>query len=694
MIAFYQFQTVYSRVRLALVLMLLSALIPMFFCWVSHDPIQLVDWVVLLTASFLMILQKFKFSSYWITGFLLTSGLVILHSLSVYQGYLGVDTALWFVALYLFGRLVFGPGTRWLALVCIFPLGIYPLVEGMGLGPVVDGDWGARLSLFMQMFLATSSILLAVHFEGRDARVQQEALEWDSRRHRALLGALPDVVWVQGLHQPIVEEIRIPERTEWPPGIQDLKGKNPFEVLAPALAHALENAIDALKHQGGVTHFEYRIGGQNARSFGGSIALGDDDRIVVVLRDHTELRRAEERLREENRRLQAAKIELQIARERAELSEAAKSRFLSTMSHEIRTPINALIGASDLLSEDNPKPEQVETLQMLRFASDHLLHLVNDILDYNKLDAGKLRTESLPLVLKEWSHLLVQSWQPKAKDVGIRLVLDCEDVLLRPVLTDTTRWGQILNNLVGNALKFTPEGGVVRVELRKIEDHQRIWIEGVVSDTGIGIPSDALERLFQPFEQAGPEIARLYGGSGLGLAIVKKLVELLGGKIHVQSEPGWGTQFRFTIPLEWAPIAAASHEDNAVQENLGKAQFSGRVLLIEDNVMNQKLITKMLTRYGLVSQISGSGEDGLLAFDDGSWDLILVDLHLPGIDGLETARQLRQKGCRAPLVLMTADHLEGLREIARQAGVNAFLDKPFHMKDLELCLLRWLPSAN
>ncbi|MCS6833817.1 MAG: ATP-binding protein, partial [Flammeovirgaceae bacterium] len=409
-----------------------------------------------------------------------------------------------------------------------------------------------------------------------------------------------------------------------------------------------------------------------------------------------------EKISEQNKILEQQKAQLEQALREKEEAVVAKSRFLSTMSHEIRTPMNAVIGFTNILLMENPLPYQMEYLNSLKFSATHLLSLLNDILDFSKIEEGKITFEKTKINLSLTLEEIRKMFLPKAeeKKISLQLAQPTEE-LHHELLGDIVRFNQVMTNLVSNAVKFTEKGRVVIAYKILEENDASITLQFSVSDTGIGIPAEKLEAIFESFTQATPDTTRRFGGTGLGLAISKKLIELQGGKIWVESQLGVGTTFYFTLSFEkGAPLAHPNETPSLPASNTEEDSLQGmKVLLVEDNKMNVMVAKKLLEKWQLEISYASDGEEAVEKVKQSpTFDVILMDLHMPNMDGVEATRQIRllpgDYFQHVPIIALTASASVDTRERVLRAGMNACVVKPFNPSNLHEMLRKYYRSAS
>jgi signal transduction histidine kinase/ActR/RegA family two-component response regulator len=466
--------------------------------------------------------------------------------------------------------------------------------------------------------------------------------------------------------------------------------------------------------------FDARIGAIRRAGIGAVAAVGMMSVLAgfVVYRLSRTASRARRRDRGIQAQLSDAKQQAEIQAQRAEAASKAKSDFLAMMSHEIRTPMNGVLGFTNLLLETQLNPAQREFAQTVQRSGDALLTVINDVLDYSKIEAGRMTVEQIDFDLRSVCDEVRSILLAAVAKQGLVMSLSYDATLPRFIKGDPARLRQVLLNLAGNAVKFT-ERGTIRIEVSRLDGAQ---VKISVGDSGIGITAEQLDRLFRRFTQADSSTTRRYGGTGLGLAISKTLVELMGGTIGAQSHPGTGSTFWITLPLIAAvqtqaetqaaqlpagvspaavpTLVAAVGEPIAAPPVPGAAPFgASRVLLVEDNFVNERVAVYMLTKLGARVDVAKHGREAIDMLGKSGYDLVLMDCQMPEMDGFEATRIIRDRSSAVldheiPVIAMTANAFPEDRARALACGMNDFLAKPVARPVLASMLEKWLKPAS
>ena len=404
--------------------------------------------------------------------------------------------------------------------------------------------------------------------------------------------------------------------------------------------------------------------------------------------------------------------DLRLAHKAEETANKAKSAFLANMSHEIRTPMNSIVGFSELALDEFIPASTRNYLNHIQESAKDLLQIINDILDISKIEYGKMETELIPFKLSDVLARCEKTILPKAREKGITVLFGAEPSLNKMLLGDPTRLRQVLLNFLSNAIKFTTNQGAVKVSAAIVRAEEKsVEIRFDIKDRGIGMTPEQIAMIYEPFTQADSGTTRKYGGTGLGLTIAKNMIELMGGELSVESSPGAGSKFSFTLTFRTAEISLAEPSGKPAPLDIEKPVFEGEVLVCEDNTLNQQVICEHLSRVGLRTVIASNGRKAVdtvcerlekgkkpaeLTFTKGKkpFDLILMDIHMPEMDGLEAASRITALGLDTPIIAMTANIMSSDRELYQSIGMQDCIGKPFTSQEFWQCLLKYLSPVS
>ena len=374
--------------------------------------------------------------------------------------------------------------------------------------------------------------------------------------------------------------------------------------------------------------------------------------------------------------------ELLTEKEKAEIAAKTKSNFLSTVTHELRTPLYAVTGLTNMLLEEDPKPDQIQHLKSLKFSGDYLLTFINDILQINKIEANKVELDPEIFNLKYKVENVIAALNNSAMDNNVFMHFNYDKSLPETFVGDQLKLSQILINLIGNSIKFTKDGDIWINVTKLSQKDKTVNLRIEVKDNGIGITKEKQESMFESFSQGSVQINRKYGGTGLGLSIVKGLVDILKGKIYLESQLGKGTSFFIEIPLE-ETSKKIQKESNQYEKDLSQLNLENiNILVVEDNKINQMITKKILTKMGLKCELVDNGEDAVKKVKANNYDIVLMDIHMPGISGIEATKQIRAFNKEQIIFALTAVTIEDKMQEFEEAGFNDLISKPFKQEDL------------
>lgn len=388
----------------------------------------------------------------------------------------------------------------------------------------------------------------------------------------------------------------------------------------------------------------------------------------------------EEAILKENAALKKAEHELLKAKKKAEVAANTKSRFLSNMSHELRTPLNGIIGATNLLLEENYLTHQKPNLDILKYSSQHMMVLINDILDYHKIEAGKLELEEMPVNIMQFMNRIISQFahQVHAKGLAFHTAIDIH--LDNEMFTDETRLNQVLSNLLSNAIKFTERGSISLTAKQLFSTSEKATVQFVVKDTGIGIPENKHREIFRSFTQADIDTTRKFGGTGLGLTISKRLINMFNSELMLKSQEGKGSEFFFTLEMRINQESRLYNEEDNTRELMPLEGV--RVLIAEDNRVNMTIAKRFMNKWGIQVGEAVNGKEAVEQFRKGDYDLLLIDLEMPEMDGPTALKEIRRIDASVPAMAFTAAVYENMENDLLKKGFVDYIHKPFRPEDL------------
>jgi PAS domain S-box-containing protein len=543
------------------------------------------------------------------------------------------------------------------------------------------GDFTSEMIAFLEPITATASTLL----QARQIKRSKEITERDNAEKaqylNILLSSLDDIIF------ELNEELEFtnvwtkePDKLFIPPA--EFLGKPYHMFFPPSFIELTKPVMESVLETGISNGYEYQgFGDLSDRWFSCTDSLvtltNGRKRLLKQVRDITEIKNSQQAILN--------------AKEEAEKATRIKSEFISVMSHEIRTPMNAIIGFINLLLHETPLPHQIPYLTNLKMSASQLLYLLNNILDYSKIEAGKMQFELAPVSLKDLAASVMTTFSHSAKEKGLSLKTIVDPQIDKKVVTDAFRLNRVVSNLLSNAIKFT-EKGEVSFEIKlEHQTPEALTVAMLIRDTGVGIGEENLQYIFEEFTQEHSSITRKYGGTGLGLAISNKLIKEFNSTIEVRSEKGKGSCFSFVLTLPIAKPGDSAHDEKLPSDTgLGDVE----VLVVEDNQINALIVQKFITNWGGKSQHASSGAMAIEMLKSQSFDVILMDLQMPDMDGYETTKLIRAFLPDIPVIALTADAMSETKTTVMESGMNDYITKPFNPTELKGILEHYAHKGN
>lgn len=580
------------------------------------------------------------------------------------------STFVWSCITLYFGFAVLPLRLKAFSLLSILGLLVSP---GLQLAGIIHLDESNAHFNLQRLFMDSSIGFLFFTFiifkmKGFESKLKEDELR--ERIHfEGLLKVLPDMVFIQnmntGEYTDFYSNVQLPYLAK-----ENFIGKTHHEVLPPEHCELIDSIISALKNSSEIQSRNYQMTREGVvEHFVSHSARLDETHIITISRNISEIKESEQALR--------------VAKIKAEQAAEHRSVFLRTMSHEVRTPLNGVIGTSHLLLDQKDlKGDSLELTKTIVESSEHLLSTLNDILDYSKIDAGVFELDYHPTELQSVCQQSIKFFQAKASEKGLELesefLLNHNDL----VLCDSHRLLQVLNNLISNAIKFTYKGKVsLKVqEVQRLDDSSQILFE--VTDTGRGMSQAFCEKIFTPFSQERDGTSRSHEGTGLGVSIAHKIIQLYGSDLKVKSKLQKGSTFSFELHLQHSVATM----DKPIKKLDSEFKSSLRVLIAEDNFVNQKLISRILNKWSVTHKIVPNGEQAIEEYDPVNYDLILMDLHMPIINGLDASKAILKNYPETIIYALTADVLVETKNELLNIGVQGILTKPFKPVDIQALL--------